>query len=165
MSNVFTGYLYGLSEDAILPPRQRRRPPLLPSAILRLRFLVIPYGGWAPYLTSILVPTLGAPVLCAVFGMDFGLIPSMFWGLMCGLGFSFPLVVLSELPKPAAGETSPSADGPTAPSKGPTADTGRAIPSAALPKCFSLGNAPSPTRMRVFLIPLPFPARPSFRAP
>lgn len=147
-----------------LRPFRRRDPAaapasaaaLLPNAILCIRFLVIPYGGWVPYLTSTPVLTLGAPVLCALFDRDFGLIPSMFWGLMCGLGFSFPFVVLSVLPKYAAGKTSPSADGPTALFEGPTADTGGAVPSAALPKCFSLGNAPSPTRMRVFLIPLPF---------
>lgn len=116
--SVFAGYLYGLSEDAILPPASASAVALLPSAILCVRFLVAPYGGWVPYLTGTLVLTLGAPVLCAVSGMDFGLIPAMFWGLMCGLGFSFPLVVLSELPKPAAGETLPPPDGPAPPSEG-----------------------------------------------
>ena len=118
MLSVFAGYLYGLSEGAILPPAQASAAALLPSVILCVRFLVIPYGGWIPYLTSTLVLTLGAPVLCAVSGMGFGLIPSMLLGLMCGLGFCFPLVVLSELPKPAAGETSPSPDGPASPSEG-----------------------------------------------
>lgn len=53
--SAFAGYLYGLSEGAILPPAPASAAALLPSAILCIRFLVIPYGGWAPYLTSPLV--------------------------------------------------------------------------------------------------------------
>ena len=106
--SLFAGCFYGLSDGALLPPALAAAVALVPSAILCIRFLVIPYGGWVPYLTSTIVLILGAPVLSTFHEADFGLIPSMIFGLMCGLALSFPAVVLSELPKLAARETSPS---------------------------------------------------------
>lgn len=66
MFRAFAGYLYGLSKGAILPPAPASAAALLPSALLCIRFLVIPYDGGAPYLISTLVPTIGVPVLCAL---------------------------------------------------------------------------------------------------
>ncbi|MFR1532951.1 MAG: hypothetical protein ACLSTO_04355 [Bilophila wadsworthia] len=73
---------------------------MIPGAFLCALFLLMPYweAGF-PALICAFAGALFAPATAALKGLDFGLIPTMLWGLMSGMA-AYPGVVLPQAAQP-----------------------------------------------------------------